>query len=90
MNTRFSSRGFAPEGDVCCSYVLEGTACPAESLTARAECDIDGHGKATSYWVTDQGTEVMATKSCAPFKELRAWKVQAELRGTATGGEDRS
>ena len=58
--TRFSLLGFAPEGDVACSYSLEGPDFPAyeEGFKARAECDLDGDGK-LSIW-TISGTSVKA------------------------------
>lgn len=66
-NTRFSILGFAPEGGVWCSYALEGTDFPAaeEGFVARAECDYDGDGKLSIYWITSSDTEVR--HSGAPF-----------------------
>jgi hypothetical protein len=65
--TRFSVLGFAPEGDVSCSYALEGPDYPADGFTVRAECDFDGKGMATTYWVNDQGTEIRATMPGEPW-----------------------
>jgi hypothetical protein len=50
-NTRFSILGFAPEGDVQCSYSLEGSDYPTqrEGVTISAECDLDGDGH-VSVW----------------------------------------
>ena len=65
--TRFSILGFAPEGRVYCSYCLEGSDYPAETVgfTARAECDLDGDGGISVYWITSNGTEIWHTGS--PF-----------------------
>ena len=65
--TRFSVLGFAPEGDVFCSYALEGSDFPTaeEGFTARAQCDLDGDGKVSIYTITEKSTEI--THSGAPF-----------------------
>ncbi len=53
-DTRFSVLGFAPEGNVRCSYSLEGPLWPskAEGFTARAECDLDEDGELAVYTIT--------------------------------------
>jgi len=64
-NTRFSILGFAPEGNVVCSYSLEGPDYPTEGFTARAECDYDRDGKLAIYTITSANSEIV--KSGAPF-----------------------
>lgn len=64
-NTRFSILGFAPEGDVVCSYALEGPAWSTEGFAARAECDYDEDGQVAVYRITSADNEIV--KSGAPF-----------------------
>jgi len=58
-NTRFSILGFAPEGDVQCSYSLEGGEFPAkdEGFSAKAQCDLDANGK-VSIWSINRNRRI--------------------------------
>lgn len=53
-NTRFSLLGFAPEGNVYCSYALEGPDWSKTGFTARVECDLDGDGQLEIH-IVDNG-----------------------------------
>lgn len=64
-DTRFSLLGFASEGNVLCSYSLEGPDWPAEGFTARAACDYDHDGQLAIYTITSANNEI--TRSGAPF-----------------------
>lgn len=75
--TRFSILGFAPEGNgnVSCSYCLEGPAWPsaAEGFTARAECDFNGD--LVIFTIGAENAEIRRTVSLAPLSlaTLRRW-----------------
>lgn len=73
--TRFSLLGFAPEGDVSCSYCLEGPDWPsaADGFTARAECDFDGD--LVIFTADARNDEIRRTVSRAPLSLglLRRW-----------------
>lgn len=58
--TRFSILGFAPEGDVQCSYALEGSDFPSiqEGFTAKAQCDLDANGKVSEWSVTGRSNRI--------------------------------
>jgi type IV pilus assembly protein PilA len=71
FSTRFSVLGFAPEGDVFFSYVIDpGTAIPdypsgTEGFTVRAIGDLDADGALSEFSVTNASTEI--AKTGAPF-----------------------
>jgi type IV pilus assembly protein PilA len=66
-STRFSIIGFAPEGNVFCSYSMDGNAYPvkAEGFDVHAFGDLDGDSQVSDFWVSDISTEIQ--KTGAPF-----------------------
>jgi hypothetical protein len=59
-STRFSILGFAPEGDVQCSYSLEGNEFPTkeEGFSAKAQCDFDANGKLSIWSITNRNRRI--------------------------------
>ncbi len=62
--TRFSVLGFAPEGNVACSYRLGGPDWPTDGFTATAQCN-DRDGKVV-VWTIDSATDVVKESGGLP------------------------
>ncbi len=58
-NTRFSILGFAPEGDVYYSYLLDGINFDPSMFTARAQGDLDDSGDLANFYVRNSDAEVL-------------------------------
>ncbi len=61
--TRFSILGYAPEGKVPCSYMLDGVdnPTPEQGFTARAVCDLDRDGQLSVWSITNKNPEPIHT-----------------------------